>query len=89
MTPIQVIQLAIPGAPEELCDHIIWARTPFPCGKITAQSLYKAARSWDRAQAKGIELCDFCENRVPAGQRFLCERCSSALGRTDNGRGES
>jgi hypothetical protein len=82
MTPIEVIQRAIPGAPEELCDHILWARTPFPVGRVTARSLYKAARGWDRAQARGIELCDFCDNRVPEGQRFLCERCSDALCRS-------
>lgn len=88
MTPIQVVQLAIPDASDELCDHILWARTPFPCGAITAQSLYKAARSWDRAQAKGIELCDFCHNRVPAGQRFLCERCSDGMRRASTVNGD-
>jgi hypothetical protein len=43
MTPAQIIRAAIPEADEVLCDHILWGRTPFPMGAITAQSLFKAA----------------------------------------------
>ena len=77
MTAEEIIRAAIPGASEGLCDHILWARTPFPIGRVTAQSLYRAASAWRRAYAKNIELCEFCHRKATDGT--LCERCSVAL----------
>ena len=49
MTFEDVIKAAIPGADEFVCDHVLWGRTPFPMGKVTARSLYRAASRLRRA----------------------------------------
>jgi hypothetical protein len=79
MTAAEIIRAAIPNAPEELCEHILWARTPFPCGRVSAQELYHAASTYRRASEHGIELCDFCDRAIVPPNRFLCERCGDAL----------
>jgi len=74
----QIVRAAIPNASAELIEHIIWGRTPFPVGAITARSLYKAASSFKRASDKGIALCDFCDNKAnPNG--YLCDSCQESL----------
>jgi hypothetical protein len=78
MTFEEVIRAAIPGADEPTVDHILWGRTPFPMGKITARSLYEAARRWDRACKSGRELCDFCDRPQVSG-KFYCDRCAVAF----------
>lgn len=77
-TAIDVVRAAIPGADENLCDFILWEMTPYPAGKITAQSLYKAASRFKRASENNVRLCDFCENRAEPGQ-YMCSRCSVAM----------
>jgi len=79
MTFKQVVQAAIPGASEELADFIIWNRTPFPMGEVTARSLYRAASAWRRANEHGINLCDFC-HRIAMKDHWTCEQCDRALG---------
>lgn len=74
MTPADIIRAAIPDADIHLVDHVLWGRTPFPMGKITPQSLYKAASSFNRASAKGKVLCDFCE-KLARKNDFLCSNC--------------
>lgn len=78
MTFGDVIKAAIPGADEVVCDHVLWGRTPFPMGKVTARSLYRAASRLRRATASKIQLCDFCDNRVLSGH-FYCSRCCNSL----------
>jgi hypothetical protein len=79
MTTIaQVIQAAIPGADEQTCDHILWSRTPFPMGRITARSLFKAASGTRRAAANNIVLCDHCDNRV-TDHKWECNACHDGL----------
>jgi len=43
MTHAEIIRKAIPNADDELCEFILWGRTPFPAGSITARDLYQAA----------------------------------------------
>jgi hypothetical protein len=78
MTPYEIIRKAIPGASDGLCEHVLWGRTPFPCGAITARSLYSAARRVKRAADHGHELCDLCDN-VVTGDGFACDSCLSIL----------
>lgn len=84
MTGQEIIRAAIPGASDILCDHILWGRTPFPCGEVTAQSLYRAASAYQRATVKGIELCTFC-HRIAVKGEWECAGCAAALavGRSD------
>lgn len=80
MTFEQVIQAAIPNASPELCDFVLWERTPYPMGKVTARSLYRAASRLRRAQEHGILLCEMCD--WPGKERgfvIICERCAEAL----------
>ena len=77
MTPVDCIRKAIPDADDALCEHIVWGRTPFPFDKIEARGFYKAASRFKRAQAKGIRLCDWCDNI--AVDNFNCEKCNAAL----------
>ncbi len=77
MTTIStVIQAAIPNADEALCDHVLWGCTPFPCGPISAQMLYKAASRVGRAAKNKIQLCDFCPNKAETG-KWECSRCAA------------
>ena len=81
MTTIyEVIRAAIPEADGGLCEMILWGRTPFPAGRITARRLFRAASGWQRAQQQGYRLCEWCERRVwPSG--WTCERCDAVLSR--------
>jgi hypothetical protein len=78
MTPAHCIRAAIPGASDELVDHIVWGRTPFPFAKLGARDFYKAASSWRRAAAKGIQLCDHCHN-IASADAWTCQQCWDAL----------
>ena len=72
-----IIKAAIPDASEETCDFILWSRTPFPVGAITARSLYKAASRVQRCSMKGLRLCEFCDNLVDKG--WTCAKRAKAL----------
>jgi len=74
-----VIKAAIPAADQELCEHILWGRTPFPMGKITARSLYKTASGFSRAGKNGTPLCDHCDNRADHND-VTCIKCAITLG---------
>ena len=77
MNSSDIIRAAIPEADDGLCEHILWGRTPFPCGKVTARSIYQAASAYKRAANNNLNLCDFC-HRV-AIKNDLCESCRTAL----------
>jgi hypothetical protein len=74
----EVIRKAIPEASDELCHDILWERTPFPMGKVTARSLYKAADRLRRANANGRQLCELCDNVARPG-KFDCQSCDAAM----------
>ena len=78
MLTSEVIRKAIPGASDELCHFVLWARTPFPMGGITARSLYKAAARLRRAGENGRQLCDHCDNLDQTGGG-ICNACDRAL----------
>lgn len=77
MTALDIVKAAIPGADQDLAQHVLWARTPFPIGAVSAHDLYRAASRYRRAIEQGLRLCDWCD-RV-CGDELLCERCASAL----------
>lgn len=77
MNALTVIRAAIPNASEELCEHIVWGRTPFPFAKVPAQALYKAASRYARAKQNNVSLCDWCDNKATI--RDLCANCAKAL----------
>jgi hypothetical protein len=78
MTAEEVILKAIPGAPEALCEHILWSRTSAPFSPLTAKILFKAAARWRRAELHGLTLCEFCDRLAAAGDS-LCTQCRRAL----------
>lgn len=75
-----VIMAGFPEASADTCEYILWNRTPFPMGKITARDVYKAASRVRRATLHGIYLCDMCDNKCSKGV-FCCDRCRCALER--------
>jgi hypothetical protein len=79
MTPAEIIRKAIPTADDATCDHVLWGRTPFPAGRITARTLYRAANRLKRASANGRRLCDWCDNLAVDG--WTCKACNDALHR--------
>jgi hypothetical protein len=81
-TYADIIRAAIPGADPALCEHILWGRTPFPVGRVTARDLYRAASAWKRAAEHGIVLCEFCHRIARAG-KFTCQKCEDAFSRGD------
>lgn len=78
MNAEQIIKAAIPSATDELINYIVWGRTPFPFGPVSAKHLYKAASGYQRAMANNISLCELCDNKVPTGE-YTCDRCESVL----------
>jgi hypothetical protein len=57
MTKIaDVIKAAIPDADQSLCEHILWGRTPYPMGRVSARSLYQAASGFRRACDNSIRF---------------------------------
>lgn len=78
MTPAEIIRKAMPGAADATCDHVLWGRTPFPMGKVTARSIYQAAMRLKRAAANGLRLCDCCDN-VAMKDDWCCEACARVI----------
>jgi hypothetical protein len=78
LTTADCVRAAIPDASDDLCNHIIWGRTPYPFMKLTARDFYKAASRWRRAAEHGIRLCDFCD-RLAAGDSWTCNPCGDGL----------
>jgi hypothetical protein len=79
MTTIaEVVQAAIPDADDSVIDFILWERTPYPAGAITARSIYRAASRLRRASAHNLRLCDYCDHLAIAG-KSMCARCATAL----------
>lgn len=64
MTYAEVILAGYPQADDAMIEHILWERTPYPMGKVTARSLYQAASRIRRATNNGVQLCDFCDNKA-------------------------
>jgi hypothetical protein len=77
-TASDICRAAKPNADEGWCNHILWGRTPYPFGRVTAQSLYRAASQQARAERNGRVLCDFCE-AIAAPGRSCCQQCDAAL----------
>lgn len=78
LTFADVIRMAIPNADEGTCDHVLWGRTAYPFGNVTARTLYRAAARVRRAGEHGLRLCDFCD-RVAQPERWECARCDAVL----------
>lgn len=77
MTPAQIVRNAIPGADDATCEHVLWGRTCFPMGRVTARDIYRAASRLVRANRSGIVLCDFCDR--PSVDKWTCAECAKAL----------
>jgi hypothetical protein len=75
MTLSSIIQAGYPCATDEDITYILWSRTPYPIGAVTAKSLYNASRRVWRAHTHNIRLCDCCNNRASRG-RILCKKCA-------------
>ena len=75
-----IIRAAIPDATDKDCEWILWERTPYPVGVITAQSVYKAASRIQRATARKKQLCEFCD-RLAEQDKFTCHICDDAISR--------
>ncbi len=73
-----IIKAAIPEANESIVDYVMWERTPWPIGSVTAKQLYKIAGRLKRAADKGVRLCDFCDNKT-TDDKYTCSKCISAL----------
>lgn len=77
MTFEQVIRAAMPDASEAVVDYVLWGRTPFPMGKVSARDLYQAAARFRRACISGHQLCELCDRVAADG--WICARCNAAL----------
>ena len=82
MTFAAVIRAAIPDATDETCEFILFGRTPFPVGAVTAKSIYQAAARFRRANSNGLRLCEFCD-RIVIPPSWTCPRCDKALREAD------
>lgn len=78
MTAAEVIRKAIPDASTDMCEYILWERTPYPMGQVTARSLYKVASRAKRAWDHRLTLCQLCDRKVE-GKRIVCRRCERIL----------
>lgn len=75
-----IIRAAIPDATDEACEWVLWERTPYPMGAITARSIYKAASRIQRAATGKKRLCELCD-RLAEPEKFICQRCKDAISR--------
>lgn len=73
-TPSDIIRAAIPGASDDVCQHVLWGRTPFPFKKLTARDIYKAASGYIRSARRGTYLCDHC-HRIADYDIYECVGC--------------
>ena len=78
----EIIRAAVPDANEEMCDWILWSRTPYPCGNVTAQSLYRAANRVRRCREHNRKLCEMCDRAI-TWNAHICSRCEAALARKE------
>ena len=74
MDAAKIVRAAIPDATLENIDYILWSRTPYPVGRVSARSLYKAARRLLRANNNDISLCETCNNRCDP-KAICCDKC--------------
>lgn len=79
MNPVEIVRGAIPGATAEMADSILWSRTCFPMGEVTARDLYRAASRCRRAHEHGLVMCEMCDRL--AMNDTLCSDCDAALRR--------
>lgn len=81
-TALAIVRAAIPDATPRIAQSILWERTCFPCGRVTARELYRAASRERRSFANGITLCDFCDRKAEP-DRFTCRRCDRVFTRKE------
>ena len=77
-TSSEIVRAAIPGASEAVCERVLWGMTPFPVGRVFPKQIFRAASRLRRAEASGIRLCDFCDQRAVPDE-WVCEKCGAAL----------
>lgn len=75
---LDIVRAAIPDATCAVAENILWERTCFPVGRVTARDLYRAASRVRRCAAQGTRMCDFCD-RLVGDEAKLCARCERAL----------
>jgi len=74
MNAKEIVGKAMKKTPsDEVVNHIVWGRTPFPFTAVTTKSLYKAADRLNRANNNNITLCDFCDNKADID--YTCNKC--------------
>lgn len=81
-SPYQILLKAMPNATDNQIFHIIWSRTSYPFGKVSARDLVKAAYRYQRAFNNGLMLCDHCDRL--ATKFCMCDVCRTALERARN-----
>jgi len=77
-TVAEIVRAAVPSADADYVDFIMWARTPYPCGKVTPRDIYKAASGHRRAFEHGLRLCDHCDHLAMPDQ-WECAECAAIL----------
>jgi len=83
MNIIDVVKAAVPDASKEFVEWLLWSRTPYPVGGVTARSLYKTASRWKRATTNKRNMCELCDNLAIHGT--LCKTCHNAMYSNDKG----
>lgn len=78
MRVLDIVRAAWPSASPGDANWILWERTPYPMGRVSARYLYRSTASLVRANRNGIRLCDFCDNRAEA-EGCMCRACTTAL----------
>ncbi len=79
MTIQEIVRAAYPAATDSECQHILFGRTSYPFGIVTARELYKAASRYARAKGSKIKLCDFCNSMARIDD--VCMGCWHKLDR--------
>lgn len=79
-TVASAVLAAIPDASEDVINYVVWERTPYPMGRISVRSVYKAASQLFRAGKNRRQLCTFCHNQSMPGE-WECKKCRDALDR--------
>lgn len=78
MKIIEVMRKAQANITEDEAEFILWERTPYPVGGITAKSLYQATRRFYRVIKNHRKCCELCDNLAKENDS-LCERCARVI----------
>uniref|UniRef100_A0A6M3LMW2 Uncharacterized protein n=1 Tax=viral metagenome TaxID=1070528 RepID=A0A6M3LMW2_9ZZZZ len=81
MTGIELVKEYFPDATDEFADHVLWARTGFPCfypADIGIEEyLRREVQAFKVLYDAKKDICELCNSEATVG--LLCHKCHEAI----------